>query len=403
MLAVSGGRTHRGPDGDPRCILSVVNVASTLRFRIVLVLALCVSFALHCVLVLGLSTIRLLVSAPNIPIEVLPYTPKPPAPPTLEPAASKPHGESHRDAPRPAAKPKPAETGTGKAPPAVQDLRAAGPSGSNITLILRGGLLAKSPHRQAVDDVLSMLPDYHTLLDGTGLHPFDDLEALLISTPDPRDVSATFLAARHRGDPRIVRLDGRAIGGRDPRRIAALGTDLMLLGRPEQLAQIAEAERSGATEGEGARWLHALQHFDETSKEAALLLTIADLPQLIRLRGELPLPRMIRLALSAEASPATRLWCGFDDAPTAQRFAAMWPDVKDKIRDAAPMFGGIADQLVLTRRDREVELAGHLPEPQVRMLLSLAQLFGPRPPQRAAPVAPEEAPVPSPSDAAEPL
>jgi hypothetical protein len=368
-----------------------VNVASTTRFRLVLAFALGVSFALHAVMVVGLSTLRLLVSAPNIPIEVLPFQPKPPAPPQLDPPEPKPHSSGSPSAAK--TKPKPAEPGAGKQPPPpqVEDLRGMGPSGANITLVLRGTLLAKSPHRQAVDDLLSMLPDYHTLLDGTGLHPFDDLDALLISTPDPRDVSATFLAARHRGDPRITRLDGKAIGGNDPRRILKLGETLMLLGRPEQLERIAAAQANSQTDGEGARWLHALEHFDEASKDAALQLTVADLPQLIRLQGELPLPRMIRLALSAEASPATRLLCGFDDVTTAQRFVAMWPEVRNQIRDSAPMFGGILDQLVVTRRDREVELVGRLPETQVRMLLSLAQLLGPRTPRPAA--APEPLPA----------
>ncbi len=365
-------------------MLGVVNVASTLRFRLVLGLALGLSFVLHAFFVVGLSTVRLLVSAPNIPIEVLPYIAKPPAPPMLDPPNGedeKPHHSEGTKLAKPKTKP---ESATGRPPP-VQDLRAVGPSGANITLVLRGSLLAKSPHRQAVDELLSMLPDYHTLLDGTGLHPFDDLDALMISTPDPRDVSATFLAARHRGDPRITKLDGRAIGGRDPRRIEALGRDLMLLGRPEQLAIIAAAEANDEGEGEGARWLHALQHFDDNSKEAALLLTIADLPQLIRMQGDLPLPRMVRLALSAEGSPATRLLCGFDDAATASRFAAMWPAVKGQIKDAAPMFAGIVDQLVLARRDQEVELVGRLPEAQLRMLLALARLLSPSSPRPATP------------------
>ena len=356
------------------------------RIRYLLAPALVFSFALHALFVLGLSGVRFLIAPPPMPIEILPFKAHPPAPPTLEPPAERPQKPKASDGvSRPTKTPqKPTTPGIGKAP-AVQDLRAVGPSGANITIVLRGPLLAKSPHREAVDQLLSMLPDYHTLLDGTGLHPFDDLDAILIATPDPRDVSATFLAARYRGDPRIRALDGKALGGGDTRRILALGADLMLLGRPEDLARIEAAEADPKAEAEGARWLASLRHFDDTSKGAALLLTIADLPALIRMRGDLPLPHMVRLALSAEASPATRLLCGFDDEATAIRFWSMWPEVKTQVRESAPMFGGIFDQLTITRRDKDVELEGHLPETQVRMLLALANMFGPRAPAPAAP------------------
>ncbi len=370
-----------------------------------------VSLALHLGVLLALSGIAFFRFVPPIPIEVLPMKRRPAAPPAIDP----PKGESEK---KPTPKPSTPRPSTARLPtqaparlaPATEDLHVVGPATANVTILLRGPLLARSPHRQGVDSLLSMLPDYHTLLDGTGLHPFDDLEALLIATPDPRDVTATFLAARHRGDARIAQLTRRSLGPRDPRVFRALSDDVMLLGRPEDLARIAAAENHGGTEPataespataeimEAQRWLTALRHFDGGPKEAAMQLTIADLPQLIRFQGELPMPRSIRLALSADAAPFARLISIFDDEESAERFSAMWPGLKIKLAESVPVLAGAFDELVLTRREREVELAGRLKETHVRMVLSFATLLGAHPPSpaggRPAPVPPAQVPDP---------
>jgi len=371
--------------------------------------AVVLSLALHGAFLLGLSGVSFLRVETPVPIEVLPMKKRPPAPPVLDPPKPRPRPQTK---PGPTAKPKtaaaPSKGPERPPPPPAEDLRAIGPSGANVTIILRGPLLAKSPHRDGVDQLLSILPDYHTLLDGTGLHPFDDLEALLIATPDPRDVSATFLAARHRGDPRLGQLTERRLGGGDPRQFRALGTDLMLLGRPEDLLRIERAEANAANEvapnselAEAARWLTALRQFDQGGKEAAFQLTISDLALLVRIPGgALPLPRTIRLAMSAEASPRVRLLCVFDEEAQAIQFAGTWPEVRVRLRESAPMFAGALDDLKLSRKEKEVELAGSLPEARVRLALSLAQLLAPRratspalPPPPAPTPVPEGAPA----------
>ncbi len=302
--------------------------------RMVLI-ALGASLFFHLFFFFGLPAIHLLAYAPPLPIEILPMQKHVAAPPSVDPVP--PGGEKPRPHPKAAdipgagAKTKPA------APPPIEDLRAVGPQTANITLILRGPLLAKSPHREGVDAVLAALPDYHTLLDGTTLNPFDDLSALLVSTPDPRDVSMTFLAARHRGDPRIVALPGKKLAD-DPREFHALGDDLMLLGRPEDLRRI-EAAEAGAGDAAGRRWLDALTRFDGGNKDAALQLTIGDLPTFVRLEdASLPLPRSLRLAMTAEASPAVRLRLSFDEDAQAAAFSAAWPELRRKASDVVLMF-----------------------------------------------------------------
>ena len=357
-------------------------------------IAICASLALHLVFLLGLPSLHWLrLSAPT-PIEVLPMQKRAAAPPMVDPG-----DPAARPKRAPGAGPKPPAPPRPPAPPPAEDLRNIGPSTANVTIILRCPLLARSPHRAGVDTLLSALPDYHTLLDGTGLSPFDDLDALLIATPDPRDVTVTFLAARHHGDARVRALATRALAPGDPRQFRALGDDLMLLGQPQDLQRIAAAEAGAeaqtAEAQEGARWLAALRRFDAGASDAALQLTIADLPQLIRLRDRtLPLPRTVRIAASAEASPAARVVLVFDTEPLAATFAEAWPRLREQLGDAAPMFGGALDAMKLERKDRVVELAGRLPELQVRMALALVQMLIPHAPRPATPLPEPQAPDP---------
>jgi hypothetical protein len=57
--------------------------------------------------------------------------------------------------------------------------------------------LKGTPFAEPVDALLMHMPDRRDLLEGTGLHLYDDFDALLVSTPDPLDYRVTFLAARH--------------------------------------------------------------------------------------------------------------------------------------------------------------------------------------------------------------
>jgi hypothetical protein len=83
------------------------------------------------------------------------------------------------------------------APGRASELRQYGPEGSRLTVLLRLDRLKVTPYVAAVDALLMRLPDRRDLLEGTGLDLYDGFDALLIATPDPRDPSVTFLAARH--------------------------------------------------------------------------------------------------------------------------------------------------------------------------------------------------------------
>jgi hypothetical protein len=84
-----------------------------------------------------------------------------------------------------------------EAAPRASDLRELGPEGSRLTVLLRVDRLKTTRYAAVVDHLLMRLPDRRELLYGTGLELYDAFDALLISTPNPRDPAVTFLAARH--------------------------------------------------------------------------------------------------------------------------------------------------------------------------------------------------------------
>src|SRR5207237_1207956 len=77
------------------------------------------------------------------------------------------------------------------------DLKQLGPEGARFTMLLRVDRLKGTPYQGSVDALLMRMPDRRDLLDGTGLDLYDAFDALLISTPNVMDYTATFLAARH--------------------------------------------------------------------------------------------------------------------------------------------------------------------------------------------------------------
>src|SRR5207302_768873 len=123
--------------------------------------------------------------------------------------------------------------------------------------LLRSEKLRKSPHREAAEALLAGLPDYNTLLAGTGLSPIDDFEALLIATADPRDMTATFVAARYKDDARIRALGEKQLLPGDPRVFRFLQRGLAVLVTPAQAARLdgaPAAEIGGGSDDARRRW-----------------------------------------------------------------------------------------------------------------------------------------------------
>lgn len=331
--------------------------------------------------------------APPIPIEMVAPKPRPVAPPPAPPQKkSEPQGPqvaainkegiaTKKSPPKPAPKEK-------EVPPPTSDLKPFAPEDANLVLLLRSEKLRNSPHRANVESLLSALPDYNTLLGGTGLSPIQDLDALLIATNDPRSVIATFLAARYPDSPRLRSVIGRPLQPGDPRVFRTLQPGLTVLTKPEGAAKLDEALAGKVDAGDDprVRWLRDLEQFGKADGPA-LMVTIADVQSLMHFGGGLPTPLAMALAMTADASPSVRLKAVFHDRDEAARFVDEWPQIVARWRSATVLLGlaPALDGLSIAQHEAEAEVVGRLPEAQLRIGLTFMNSLLPHHPDGGAP------------------
>jgi hypothetical protein len=348
--------------------------------------SLALSAAAHALVVATLALAgRFAWPAAPIPIEMVmpkPRAVQPPPPPAAPPPPPKSERVSaainkEGIAMRKTAKPSPAPELP--APPATRDLKQFAPEDANLVILLRSEKLRQSPHRENIEKLLSALPDYHTLLGGTGLSPIQDLDALLIATNDPRSVIATFLAARYPDSPRLRGVIGRPLMPGDPRVFRTLKPGLTVLTKPEGAAKLDDALAGRADAGDDPRvsWLKQLEQFDQVARGAdgpAFLLTISDVPALLRFGGGLPTPLAMALAVTGDASPSLRLKAVFARPEEAAQLVAAWPQILQRWRSATMLLGLSAalDGLTITQHQADAEILGRISESQLKIGLSWA-------------------------------
>ncbi len=217
--------------------------------------------------------------------------------------------------------------------PGVLDLRTSVPPGSRLVLALRTDRLRQTPWVPAVEAILAPMPDYRNVL--AGIPVTDTFDAVVIASPNPRDVTATFVAGHTlKGDDALKRAlatgaaratwsdspDG-ALGRRgtkiagDPRLLLVPYGGWFLLVRPTDLP--------------GTEWLRELRHVEEKTGDdpgTLALITVADLPvKTLTVRGAPPLPAPLRATAAVTVETNGMVVTGaavFEDAATAREFAS---------------------------------------------------------------------------------
>jgi hypothetical protein len=319
------------------------------------------------VLLLSIYGPRVAWPAPPIPIEVV----RPPHRTTQRQGPA----ERRGDPQQPPSTPKKIARGPGPhptaprppPPPETTDLAPFAPDDAHVVVLLRMDKLRASPHRAGAEALLGALPDWTTLVAGSGVSPIDDFDALLIATANPRDVTATFLAARHADTPKVRALAGRTLPDGDPRIFRMLKPGLTILAPPQEL----DSDMGAAARG---KWLEQLDTFDQVARAAggpALLVTLSDVPSLVHLGAGLPTPQSIALATTVEASPSLRVRIVFANPDEARTFAAQWPQILARYRAMTGLLGlaTALDGIAMSSHDDEVELAGRIAEAQLNLAI----------------------------------
>lgn len=414
------------------------------------VLALVLSLGLHSLpAVTGLLAGLALRALPKPPIEfeILPLRKKAPAPapatipapppanPATEPGEA---AASTRKPARPADKrPDPQKTPqlpsrrlTGLGPHSVDDELG-------LRVLLRMPTLRKSAHRQVVETLLAAFPDTHILAAGVPLPPppalslarafLDDIDALLITTSDPRDITATtFYAALRPGTDLLRKLDKRRQLSWDTRRVRELRPELFAFARPDLLgpgiatptpprpgappgAEATAPPPSLPSDAELSAWSDRLQAALKTPGPA-VYAEINNPQQRLRLRGDLPTPLSVRLVLSADADPQLSAHIELATSDEAARLLAQLPQIKSEL--SGRLFwiglGGLLSDLRFALATASsagrgpgappakntVEVRGRLPRADVAVLLLWMKGWLP-PPDRFPELVPPPAPPPA--------
>jgi hypothetical protein len=317
----------------------------------------------------------------------------------------------------------------------VSDLRQLGPEGSRMTALLRVDRLKATPYAAAVDQLLMRLPDRRDLFEGTGLEFYDTVDALLISTPNPRDPAVTFLAARHhlpdqelqRALDRGARATGHFITWRTERgrpfaerrarhgppmtrsddRIFVLAAPglmvvtppayrALLLARPppRPIAHAPDAGETGADAGvadspsapqQPPSWRALLRRIDAEDgllpPTGIALLSMVDLfkpasdsPRDTPIFWGLPVPRIITAVLGADPEPFVEITGEFAAEAEARQLEVAWPGLRNKLRPYAVLAGlsGLVGRAELSREGRTVHFRETATTEEALRLLQLA-------------------------------
>lgn len=369
-----------------------------------------------------------------------PLPPPKPAPPQPKVAAPKPAPKLPEPAeatapPEPVPLPEPELAAPQPAPseeaqaidPARVNLATQVPGKARVVAFIRADRLRGTTYAAGLEAALAPTPDYRALVAGSGIALADAFDTVVIATPDPRDVTATFLAVKVRGDEAVLRQKLAGPAGRprmtweprpgglvgvpqihvanDPRLVVSPEAGWLALARPEHVPLLLAAAQpaqpssmptsmpveapsaaSAATAAQPA-WVHALARLEASASSSApdviAIVGLADLGSRVdALPGAPPAPTAGTVAL-ALAGPQKLDLTGtltFTSASDAARFIAAAEQFRSEALDGILAKGmlrsvgalGIVESMSLTANGAEVVLAAHATPAELTELLAAA-------------------------------
>jgi hypothetical protein len=306
-------------------------------------------------------------------------------------------------------------------PPSLADAGPPGarlPPGAQIALRVDMTRIRESALAEDVRVVIAAIPDWKALLDGSQIDPIDQLDRLLLATPNLQRekvvIAGRYLGGRAVVDQAVQNLaQARGVeaawrtrqgipiapwanADSTERVIALVGPAHFTISREEDLervlaiaaARAARARsRKGQPEGSVADALLSMEDHEGISLE------VEGVEQFIR-RGRRGIPLRLRLSASdlAGASLELRGRLVYADSEASADALAFWSEKRDAYaRNALVAVLGLAPVLKeaeLVQTDEELRITTHLSIAQARLVLGyVGSMFGASAPARA-PAAP---------------
>jgi hypothetical protein len=365
-----------------------------------------------------------------------PPAPEPPAPPPPTPTApgDKPGkrrtedagSEPEADAGVADAGPEQARDGgeSDAAAPLLADGDAAPgtrvPPGAQIAVRVDMARLRASPVATDVRALLAAIPDWQALLDGSGIDPVDQLDRLLIATPNLQR-SKVVIAGRFVGAPSLVddavrrMAEARGVEARwrkrdqgvrvatwanadeTPRVIAVVGPAHFTISRDEDLNRVLAIAAARAVEQAdgGAPTVHPADALLSMEDGEGLSLEVDGVENFIR-KARRGVPTKLRLSAVEVPGPRVELRgrLAFADVEKAADALRFWSGVRDSYaRNGLVVLLGLSEPLrsgTLELVGTELRLKAQLSPEQTRLILGyVRELLTP-------PAPPAPAPTPAP-------
>lgn len=300
---------------------------------------------------------------------------------------------------------------TDAAPPSLADAGPPGarlPPGAQIALRIDMTRIRESPLAADVKLIVAAIPDWKALLDGSEIDPVDQLDRLLLATPNLQRekvvVAGRYLGGREVVDRAVQNMAAArgveaswrnrqgipvapwANADATPRVIALVGPAHFTISREEDLDRVLAIAAARAARGRGKRAgqpegsvADALLSMEERE---GISLEVEGVEQFIR-RGKRGIPQ--RLRVSATEVPGPRLMLRgrlvYADGEAAADALAFWNEKRDAYaRNALVAVLGLAPVLKeaeLQQLDTEVQITLHLSIAQARLALGyVASMLG---------------------------
>ncbi len=353
-------------------------------------------------------------------MEAAPAQPTPPTEPSAEAGEDSPDGEgeaSEADVPdagppRPDAGPPDAGVPDAGPPdggaPLVAETSGEGdedstlPAGAQIAIRIDMARVRSSALNDDIRRLMAAIPDWQLLLDGSGIDPIDDLDRLLIASPNlqrsqmvlagrhahpdegqqyVRDVVARFAAARgveatwtqRHGVPVAPWPNEDAT----ERVVAIVGPRHFVIARPQDLPTILAIalarEQAGEEEGEDeVERVSGPDALLSMGPEEAFSVEVEGARNFVRGRIQ-HIPERLRIAVSEEPDKAVlKGRARYEDEATAAAALTYWEGQRDRYSRAL-LVGGYVRGLELAADGRHVTIEHRLSFGQARLLISFAQ------------------------------
>ncbi|MET0284080.1 MAG: hypothetical protein ABW352_06410 [Polyangiales bacterium] len=281
------------------------------------------------------------------------------------------------------------------------------PPGAQIALRVDMTRIRNSPIAPDVRRLLAAIPDWKALLEGSGIDPLEQLDRLLIATPNLQREKIV-LAGKYFGGEQVVRAAVEQLGqargvptawrtqgnvpvapwanaDATPRMIAIIGPEHFAIAREEDLPRVLAIASARAKGKKKVAGLHPADALLSMEDNEGLSVEVEGVANFVR-KGRPGIPEHLRLSAVeiARLRAELRGVLGYPDETAAAQGLEMLRSLRDRYAsNALVALLGLADPLEdaeIEQSAKDVRVKVTLTAEQMRLILGyLRELFGPAP------------------------